>query len=371
MITGQPSQRWVTSHPAVGAFYSQCRVLVIGADGFLGSNCVYALQELGAKVSLLTRRSWPRVTGFSGQVFRGDLRDHALMRSVVTNQDLVFDFAGGLSAVASNAEPQRSLEEDCQAHLSLLQACTTLHQAPVVVFCSSRLVYGKPQYLPVDEAHPLGPQSLYAVHKITVENYLQVFRQLYGLRFCVLRLSNPYGPHQAPEARRHGILNQFVQAAAAATPITIYGDGGQQRDYIYVDDVIAVFLLCAMHEHCYGQTFNLGGRHSISLGSAAQLVAQLAGGTPVHFVPWPQEYQAVETGDYCTDLSKIDRYLTLPPQTSLAEGLARTLDHYRKTGGMSSGNEPSAPGTAGQGSDGRHASGRGAAAEGVCTQHNG
>jgi len=322
--------RWSFESPSVQDFYRKRKVLVVGADGFLGVNCVSALQELGADVSLLTRRSSPRATSFSGRVFRGDLRDRGLIRSAVENQAIVFDFAGVSGAVDSNENPLQSLEEDCRSHLSLFQASAEAKKPPLMVFCSSRLVYGKPQYLPVDEAHPLSPQSIYAAHKIAVENYLKVYSHTHGLRSCILRLSNPYGPQQTQEARNYGILNQFIRAASEGLPIKIYGDGQQQRDYIYVDDVILVFLLCAMHERCYGQIFNLGNRHRMGIRTAAQEIARLAGGTAIHFEPWPKHYKVIETGDYHTDLRKLDNYFTLPPQTSFAEGVRRTLHYCRE-----------------------------------------
>jgi nucleoside-diphosphate-sugar epimerase len=172
---------------------------------------------------------------------------------------------------------------------------------------------------------------MYAVHKLTSEQYLQVLQQTHGLRFYALRLSNPYGPHQPLATRGYGVLNQFMLAAARGAAITLYGDGCQRRDYIYVDDVMTAFLLCAASEQCTGQIFNLGGRQSIMLHAAAQQIARLAGGTPVHFAPWPEGYKAVETGDYCTDLRKIERYIALPPQRAFEEGLAQTLTYYRNT----------------------------------------
>lgn len=319
----------ITHDASVRAFYHQRKILVVGADGFLGINCVYALHELGADITILTRRPTPRAVGFAGRVFQGDLRDYGLVRSMVDDQTIVFDFAGVSGAVQSNKTPLRSLQEDCYPHLSLLHACACAHTLPLVVFCSSRLVYGKPQYLPVDESHPLASQSLYAVHKITVENYLRVFSHTHGLRYCILRLSNPYGPYQPQELRSYGIINQFICMASKGMPIKIYGAGEQQRDYIYVDDAISTFLLCAMHTMCHDQVFNLGGRNRISIRTAVQQIAQLAGDTPVYFEPWPKDYKSVETGDYYTDLSKIDSCLTLPAQMPFEEGLARTISFYR------------------------------------------
>lgn len=317
------------SASALRAYYRQRNVLVIGADGFLGVNCIYALQRLGANVTIVSRRASPRAVGFTGRVLRGDVRDRDLVRAAIAQQSIVFDFAGTMGAVDSNHDPVRSLDEDCRPHLNLFQACAEASVSPLVLFCSSRLVYGKPQYLPVDEAHPCLPQSMYAVHKLTSEQYLQVLHQTHGLRFCILRLSNPYGPHQPLTTRGYGVLNQFILAASRGVAITLYGDGGQRRDYVYVADVITAFLLCAASEQCHGQIFNLGGRQSMTLHAAVQQLVCLAGGTAVHFKPWPPGHKAVETGDYLTDLRKIERHIALPPQQAFEAGLAQTLAYYR------------------------------------------
>jgi nucleoside-diphosphate-sugar epimerase len=109
----------------------------------------------------------------------------------------------------------------------------------------------------------------------------------------------------------------------------VYGDGRQQRDYIYVDDVIATFLLAAMNHSCYGRTFNLGGMEPISIASAARLIADLSASPRIRFVPWPESHLRVETGDYRTDLNELIRHIPMPPQTPLAKGLQRSLNHYR------------------------------------------
>jgi UDP-glucose 4-epimerase len=312
-------------------FYQGRPVLVAGADGFLGANLVYALLAAGAEVSILSRRPTPRVSEVNGRVFQGDLQNHELMRSVVQGQSIVFDLAGVSGATESNQDPSRDLDLNCSAQLSLLLACAHVPQPPLVMFPSSRLVYGKPQFLPVNEEHPLLPQSFYAAHKITVENYLRVLAQTRGLPFCILRLSNPYGPFQPLEARSYGIVNEFVRMAAEGEPIRIFGDGAQIRDYIYVDEVSAVFMLCAQNPACWGETFNLGGRSKIRMVDAANEIARLAGGRPVRHVPWPESHRSVETGDYCSDLSKLARFIPLPEPVSFEEGIRCTLDYYRKT----------------------------------------
>jgi nucleoside-diphosphate-sugar epimerase len=262
-------------------------------------------------------------------MFHGDLRDGSLVRGAVKGQDVVLDLAGASGAAHSNRDPFRHLEDECGPHLGLFQACADSDPPPFLLFCSSRLVYGKPIQLPVDETHPLHPLSIYGVHKISLELYLKVFRAIRGLPFSVLRLSNAYGPNQPEETTHYGILNLFIQRAARGLPIQVYGDGRQKRDYVYVDDVITACLLLAMNPVCCGDTFNFGGREGIGVGDAARLVAALAGGTPVDSVPWPADTKSIETGDYQTDLARIDRLVGLPTQTRLRDGILATLEYYR------------------------------------------
>ena len=317
--------------PPIKNYYKNRNVLVTGADGFLGTNAVHYLTACDAHVSILSRRSKPRAqTTKICHLFRGDLRDGELVRTAVKNQDIVFDFAGASGAVASNQEPFRHLEEECSPHLSLFQACSEIRKPPVVAFCSTRLVYGKPSYLPVDEKHPLAPRNMYAVHKITLENYLKVFASTKSLPFVILRLSNPYGPYQPKKTTNYGIINLFMRLAAQGSPITIFGDGRQQRDYVFVDDVVTAFLAAAMTKECYCRTFNFGGRHHISIQEAVQIIAEQAGNTPIKYEPWPDDYQQVETGDYYSNLQRIDRYIALPDHTSLRDGFLKTIQYYRQ-----------------------------------------
>lgn len=311
-------------------FYRRRKVLVVGADGFLGGNCLLALQQLDAEQTILTRKHSPRATFYRGRVVKGDLLNADLVRELVLGQDIVLNFAGGSSAHESNLHPEKNLNTELQANLILFNACAIADRSPLLINCSTRLVYGKPRYLPVDELHPLHPQSIYAVHKLTAENYLAVFGANFGLRSINFRLSNPYGPYQSPEYKGYGVINRFLQNAAQHRPIMLYGDGLQRRDYIFAQDAIRIFLLSALTPECIGESFNIGGRQAISIADAAQLISTVAGGTPIEFVPWPEQTKMIETGDYETDMSKLSRFLRLPEQRSLKDGFAFTVNFYRQ-----------------------------------------
>jgi UDP-glucose 4-epimerase len=318
-----------THNRSLREFYRGRRVLVTGADGFLGLNCVHALRELQADISIVTRRASPRAPLSEVTAFHGDLRDRETARAAVGGQSVVFDFVGSMGAVESNRSPTESLNQECAAQLSLFHACATASGPPLVLFCSSRLVYGKPHYLPVDEEHSLNPQSIYAAHKITAESYLRVFGQTHRLPYCIFRVSNPYGPHQAEDQRNYGIINRFLRTAARGESIRIFGDGRQLRDYIHVDDVVAAFLHAGMLHESRGKIFNLGGRVAVSLRDAAERIAELAGAADVRYEAWPSDQQAVETGDYFTDMRQVDSLLRLPPEVEWDTGLVNALDFYR------------------------------------------
>jgi UDP-glucose 4-epimerase len=309
--------------------YTGRRVLVAGADGFLGVNFAIGLQAAGAEVTLLSRREVPRARGYASAHVRADLLDTAAVTAAVEGQDYVFDLAGVAGAVGSNSDPVGSTDKECRPHLTLFAAAAAAKSRPVLSFCSSRLVYGKPDKLPVSESEPVKPASFYAVHKLTLEHYLRVLATTQGLRYTVFRLSNPYGPFWPEERKSYGLINQFIARALAGEPIDIFGDGSQQRDYIHVDDVVTAMLAGTAVGQCHGETFNLGGAEPVSIRQAVEIIAEEIPTAVVRFMPWPANYLAVETGDYRTDMTKLAGAVLLAPQLTFAHGLRRTLESVR------------------------------------------
>lgn len=311
-------------------FYRGRRVVIVGADGFIGRFTARALIALEAEVTLLTRTPSGSPAPSPSRRIVGDIADLAVARAAVEGQSVVFDLIGATSAVLANRDPGVSLVQECLPHLNLLAACADAPSPPLVVFPSSRLVYGTPAYLPVDEAHPTAPLTIYGVHKLTVEGYLSVYMRTRGVPYVVFRISNPYGPHRSATNKGYGVVNQFIARAARGEPIRIFGDGSQTRDYIFAEDLIELILRATVEPSCYGQTFNVGGEEPISLRRVAELIAAAAGGTRVECVPWPPEHRLIETGSYIGSLEKLGRHIVLPTLTPIAEGLGRSLDAYRR-----------------------------------------
>lgn len=332
------------------------KVLVTGAQGFIGTNLCRRLTDLGAEVTALDRRMPARSDSACCRmrVVVADIRDEDAVRCAVTGQEVIFALAGASGAADSNNEPADDLDVNCRGQLTLLEACRRINPEVRVIFPSSRLVYGRPQWLPVDELHPLAPESIYAAHKLAVENYLLVYSRNYGIEATILRISNPYGPLQSLEGRTYGIANRFIQTAVAGGKITLFGDGAQRRDYFYIDDLVDAFLRCATREEAGNKIYNIGFGIGITLLEFAEMVTRVAGQGEIERVPWPPNYAAVETGDYVSDITLVQRELGWRPTTALADGIARTVDFY---GGVQRSQRKSA---------GRDGSLKGSSRSGIC-----
>jgi nucleoside-diphosphate-sugar epimerase len=313
----------------VQAYFAGRKVLVVGGEGFLAQNAIHRLVALKAEVTMLVREQRRAPPPGVSRLVVGDVREAEVSAAVVAGQQVVLNFAGVTSAVTSNRMPSVSLLIECLPHLTLLDACAAQASPPLVVFPSSRLVYGKPQQLPVDEQHPTQPLTVYGIHKLAVEHYLRVYQRMHGVPYLVLRISNPYGPHQNLR-RGYGILNTFIQRALAGQPITLYGDGQQLRDFIHVDDLVSVTLRAIATPACHNDTYNVGGPEAVALADVAHLIAQQAGGTPVLHQPWPEEHLKVETGDYVGNIAKLASRLPGLSFMPLAQGLASAVAAYQQ-----------------------------------------
>jgi UDP-glucose 4-epimerase len=309
-------------------------VLVWGACGFIGRRLVSTLLRRGARVSVLTRSR----DRYPKQVWRddvewfelhGDGRDAFVIDQAVSGAAVIFNLAGSTGAAQSNRGPIESLDANNRAQLELLEACRRSSHLPHVVFSSSRLVYGRPVTARVDEDHPRRPASVYAAHKLCCEHYHAIYSSQGAISSTIVRVSNAFGYDEGSLQKPHGLLNAFVQQALAGRPLTIFGDGSQLRDFIYIDDLTEVLVRCGERESARNETFNIGSGVGISLRHAAERIVTALGGPPIVYAPWPLDYAVVETGDYVTEIAKATRLLDFTPHWSFDEGLGATLDAVR------------------------------------------
>ena len=319
------------------AFRSR-QVMVTGGLGFIGSNLAHRLVDLGAKV-LIVDSLIPECGGnlFNVEdikdrveVCATDLRDRDAMSRLVQGQEFVFNLAGQVSHVDSMTNPYDDLELNCRSHISLLEACRHHNPETKVVYASTRQIYGAPERLPVAEGHPLRPMDINGIHKMAGEWYHILYNKVYGLRTVSLRLTNTYGPRIRTADSRQGFMGWFIRQAVDGEEIAIFGDGAQKRDLTYVDDVVEAFLLAAVKDEADGEVYNLGGTEPVSLRELVEVLLEVCGNGSYRLVPFPEERKRIDIGDYYADYSKIKAALGWEPRVPLREGLARTVEYYRK-----------------------------------------
>jgi UDP-glucose 4-epimerase len=256
------------------------------------------------------------------------MTDPTLTASAITDADHIFCFAGGVGAVRSLDEPLLDLDTSARAQVILLDAIRAIAPRASVVLAGSRLEYGVPRYLPMDERHPLQPTSPYAANKVLCTWYYEHYARAYGLHTVVLRLPNPYGRHVEGSPARSGysILNLFIDRARRGEPITLYGDGSQLRDFVHVDDVASAALRASTESMAAGRVFNIGSGRATSLREVAEIIVDLCGsGSVLTGESWPEGAAAVETGSYTFDIRLAEELLGWRPSVDLRDGLERLL----------------------------------------------
>src|SRR5262249_28537880 len=191
---------------------------------------------------------------------------------------------------------------------------------------------GRRRYLPVDEHHPVDPVDVNGINKAAGEWYHLLYAKIYGLNLSVLRLTNTYGPRMRVRDARQTFLGKWLRALIVGEELVVFGDGTQRRDFNYVDDAVTAFLLAASNEHARGQVFNLGSDRVVSLAELAQLLVGLNGEGSIRTQEFPPERLAIDIGDYYADFRKASDRLGWRPLVPLEEGLARSLEFYRRHG---------------------------------------
>lgn len=316
--------------------FAGARVLITGGLGFIGSNLAAKLVELGAEVTLIDTL----VPEYGGNRFNidpirervtvniSDVRDTDSMRSIIADQEYLFNLAGQTSHMDSMEDPYTDLAINCGAQLSILEACRNYNPEIKVVFASTRQIYGKPAYLPVNEQHLVQPVDVNGINKAAGEWYHILYNNVYGIRSCALRLTNTYGPRMRVKDARQTFVGIWVKLLLQGQPIEVWG-GEQLRDFNYVGDVVDALLTCARNDAAWGNVFNLGDSEIIDLKSLAELMIDVHGSGDYRVHEFPEERKKIDIGDYYSDWQKIHQALGWQPQTSLAAGMAHTFEHYR------------------------------------------
>ncbi len=290
------------------------KILLTGGLGFIGSNLADHLENAGAKITIF-------------DLAQGDdIQDYQKLRNIVKKKfDVIYHLAGYSGPTKSNDNKQKSFTVNTSATADLCELLVKYSPRTKLILSSSRLEYGKPRYFPVDENHPLNPTSVYGLSKLSSTQISQVFNQKFGLDVTVFRTSNTYGPHKK-QFEGYNIINNFIDQALEGKTLTIYGDGEQERDYIFITDLVTAFTLAAEKpDVSKGQIYNLGLGIGIKFKEMVNLIIDKAPKGKIQYVPWPKSYMDVETGSYISDISKLGVQLGFTPKISFEEGIVKTI----------------------------------------------
>ena len=314
------------------------RCIVTGGLGFIGSNLVHELARRGADVTVIDAMV-PQHGGDRDNVVgprrarcsrRESMRPRWPTRS--PGAEVIFNVAGQVSHLASIEDPLRDLDLNLRSHVAFLEMVRVAAPGAVVVQTSTRQVYGRPQYLPVDERHPTSPVDINGIDKLACEQLHLLYGRMHGLRVSALRLTNVYGPRLHLDRPDQGFLAVFIRRALLGEDITLYGDGSQRRDCLHVDDVVDAMIAAATCPEAVGEVFNLGHHESLTprrhrrRGSSRRADRRSA----VTCVPWPDDLAKIDIGSFQGDYSKASDVLGWKPSIGFTEGIRSTIGFYRE-----------------------------------------
>ena len=316
-------------------FFRNKNILITGGAGFIGSSLCVELVKMGGKVTVIDAL----LPLYGGNLFNleevlnkiefieGDIRDKKLIDDVVRGMDIVFDFAGQVSYIDSKELPFLDLDINGVGHMNVLEAMRLYAPSATYIFSSSRMVYGKLFTNPVSEDHPTKPLSLYGIHKLLVENYCDYYFKIFKLKTIAVRLPNPYGIRQQMKHNKYSLVGWFLRQAMEGGTVTIFGDGKQTRDYLYIDDIVKGFLLLAEKGRA-GEIYNMGSKEKVTFVEMVDAVLNEVGTGKKEHIPWPEHYEKNETGGYFADTTKIESHVGWEAKVTLKEGIKRMAAYY-------------------------------------------
>ncbi len=311
--------------------------MITGGAGLIGSALARRLVELGAEVVLVDSMvpeaggNLTNLADIEGRVRLNiaDIRDAAAMRHLLAGREFLFDLAGQTSHLDSMTAPEHDLAVNCGAQLQLLELCRAVAPAVTIVHAGTRQIYGRPRYLPVDEAHPLRPADVNGVNKMAGEAYHLLFHDVYGVNTRSLRLTNVYGPGMRIKDARQNFLGIWLRRALEGEAFEVWG-GEQRRELLYVEDAVEAFLCAALCRDTAGLALNVGGGAPYTLLALAEAMIRANGGGRFERREFPEDRKRIDIGDFVTDDRRFRDLTGWAPRIGLDEGLKRSLDYYRR-----------------------------------------
>ena len=307
-------------------------VLITGADGFIGSHLTEMLVTQGYKVKALSQYNsfnnwgWLEDIGClnSVEILNGDIRDPHYCIHITKGVDIIFHLAALIAIPYSYVAPQSYVDTNVNGTLNICQAAL-VNKVEKVIHTSTSEVYGTAQYVPIDEAHPIQPQSPYSASKIGSDAIAMSFFNAFGLPVVIARPFNTYGPRQSARA----VIPTIISQIATGRDEIMLGDVSPTRDFNYVTDTCRGFIALANCEQAAGEVVNIGSNYEISIEETFDLIRELMG-SKVKFIEDEQRIRPDKSEVFrlWCDNSKINRLTKYSPEVGIREGLSRTIDWF-------------------------------------------
>ena len=317
---------------------SNKKILITGGLGFIGSNLACRLVKHGNTITVVDSLI-PEYGGNLRNIYDiqdkitvslSDVRDVAAINNLIKGHDYLFNLAGQTSHLDSMLDPITDLDINAKAQLSILEACRKNNPDIRIVFASTRQIYGKPKYLPVDEKHPRHPVDVNGINKIAGEQYHILYQEVNGIASSVLRLTNTYGPRMRIKDARQTFLGIWIRNLLEGKTIQVFGDGKQRRDYNYIEDVLDALLITATKEEAVGKVYNLGAPNPLSLEDTAKIMCLEIEGSDYQMIAFPEDRKVIDVGDFICDYSAFCNQFGWEPKVNFEEGIQRSINYFKK-----------------------------------------
>lgn len=301
------------------------KVLVTGGAGFIGSNIVDKLIEKDYEVVIIDNLSTGKKEHINAKAnfYEADISSKNIENIFdKENIEVVIHTAAQIDVQKSINDPIYDCKNNIIGTLNILEACKK-YKVDKLIYSSSAAVYGQPEYLPVDEEHPINAMSGYGISKHTPEHYIQMYADLYGLNTSILRYSNVYGPRQDPKGEG-GVISIFVDKMLNNEEPVIYGDGDQTRDFIYVDDIVSANLAAINKKE--NDIYNISCNTKNSINDLARIINEILN---TNFLPIYKKARPGDIRHSILDNNKALNSLAWKPHYDLEQGLKETINYYK------------------------------------------
>ena len=314
------------------------KYLINGGLGMIGSTIAKILVEAEAEVTIVDAMIKPfganlfNIEKIKNQVKTCffDIKNTEDMKKEIKDKDVIFNLAGQVAHNDSIVNPLYDAKMNYLYQLNVMECIRQVNPNAKTIFSGSRLQFGKIKNAPVNESHASCPETPYALHKQATENMYQFYNRQYDTDTVVFRIANPYGPRGQIKHSKYTIINFFIRQALEGKTISIFGEGSQLRDYIFVEDLANAFIAASLSTKSKGQIFNIGSGKGITFLDMVKTIIKFVGKGSFQNIPWPRDYINVETGNYITNITKAKNIIKWKPEIDFEEGIKVTVEYYSK-----------------------------------------